>query len=52
MSTRGTRFALGMLRPLAIRDFALLWTGMTGSLLGDGIYFVTIAWQVLSLIHI
>ena len=50
MSTRETsRFALGMLRPLAIRDFALLWAGMTVSLLGDGIYFVTIAWQVYEL---
>lgn len=38
-----------ILRPLAIRDFALLWSGMTISLLGDGIYFVAIAWQVLSL---
>lgn len=38
-----------ILRPLAIRDFALLWTGMTISLLGDGIYFVAIAWQVLTL---
>ena len=50
MSTSDTsRFAFGMLRPLAIRDFALLWAGMTVSLLGDGIYFVTIAWQVYEL---
>jgi MFS family permease len=35
--------------PLGIRDFALLWTGMTVSLLGDGIYFVAIAWQVYEL---
>jgi MFS family permease len=41
--------ALRILRPLGIRDFALLWTGMTVSLLGDGIYFVTIAWQVYEL---
>lgn len=40
---------LGMLRPLAIRDFALLWTGMTISLFGDGIFFVAIAWQVYEL---
>jgi hypothetical protein len=40
---------LGMLRPLAIRDFALLWTGMTVSLCGDGIFFVAIAWQVYEL---
>jgi MFS family permease len=37
---------LRILRPLAIRDFALLWTGMTVSFLGDGLYTVAIAWQV------
>ena len=35
-----------LLRPLRERDFALLWTGMTISLLGDGIYTVAVAWQV------
>ena len=35
-----------ILRPLAIRDFALLWTGAAVSLLGDGVYIVAIAWQV------
>jgi len=40
---------LGVLRPLAIRDFRLLWAGMSVSLLGDGIYFVAIAWQVYEL---
>jgi DHA3 family tetracycline resistance protein-like MFS transporter len=40
---------VGMFRPLAIRDFGLLWTGMTVSLVGDGIYTVTIAWQVYEL---
>ena len=40
---------LGILRPLRIRDFALLWTGATVSLVGDGIYLVAIAWQVLQL---
>lgn len=38
-----------LLRPLRERDFALLWTGMTVSLLGDGIYLVAIAWQVYDL---
>jgi DHA3 family tetracycline resistance protein-like MFS transporter len=38
-----------ILRPLRIRDFALLWSGMAVSLLGDGIYLVTIAWQVYDL---
>lgn len=36
-------------KPLRIRDFALLWTGLTVSLLGDGIYLVAIAWQVYEL---
>ena len=38
-----------ILRPLGIRDFALLWTGMTVSFLGDGLYMVAIAWQVYAL---
>jgi DHA3 family tetracycline resistance protein-like MFS transporter len=41
-----------VLQPLGIRDFALLWTGMTVSLLGDGIYLVTIAWQVYELSNV
>jgi MFS family permease len=40
---------VGIFRPLAIRDFGLLWTGMTVSMIGDGIYTVTIAWQVYEL---
>jgi hypothetical protein len=35
-----------LLRPLRERDFALLWTGMTVSLLGDGTFIVAEAWQV------
>ncbi|MGH2729826.1 MAG: MFS transporter [Actinomycetota bacterium] len=42
-----TKFKI--LRPLKIRDFALLWMGMTVSLLGDGIYFVALTWKVLQL---
>jgi MFS family permease len=38
-----------LLRPLRERDFALLWTGMTVSLLGDGIFVVAMAWQVYDL---
>ena len=38
-----------LLRPLRERDFALLWTGMTVSLLGDGIFLVAEAWQVYDL---
>jgi MFS family permease len=40
---------VNLLRPLRERDFALLWTGMTVSLLGDGIYTVAVAWQVYQL---
>ena len=35
-----------MLRPLHDRDFALLTGGSTISLLGDGFFFVALAWQV------
>lgn len=38
-----------LLAPLAIRDYALLFAGMTVSLIGDGIYLVAIAWQVYEL---
>jgi MFS family permease len=37
---------VGVLRPLRHRDFALLWSGLAVSMLGDGIYRVAIAWQV------
>ncbi len=38
-----------MLAPLRRRNFALLWAGMTVSLLGDGIYFVAMIWEALRL---
>jgi MFS family permease len=38
-----------LIQPLRIRDFRLLWTGMTASLLGDGIFLVALAWQVYEL---
>lgn len=38
-----------ILRPLRRRNFALLWTGMTVSFVGDGIYFIALAWQVYEL---
>jgi MFS family permease len=38
-----------ILRPLRHRDFRLLWTGMTMSLIGDGIFLVALAWQVYEL---
>jgi DHA3 family tetracycline resistance protein-like MFS transporter len=40
-----TRF----LAPFASRDFRLLWSASTISLLGDGIWFVAIGWQTLAL---
>src|SRR3954447_16938808 len=38
-----------MLEPLRIRDFALLWAGMSVSLIGDAIFLVALAWQVYEL---
>lgn len=43
------RGRVAMFRPLKVRDFALLWSGMSVSLLGDGIYYVALPWQVLQL---
>jgi hypothetical protein len=40
---------IGILRPLRVRDFALLWTGMAVSFIGDGIYIIAIAWQTYDL---
>lgn len=42
-SSRGSG---SLLTPLADRDFRLLWTGATASLLGDGAFLVALAWQV------
>jgi MFS family permease len=42
----GTIGDVKLLAPLRERDFALLWTGMTVSLLGDGLFIVAEAWQV------
>jgi DHA3 family tetracycline resistance protein-like MFS transporter len=38
-----------ILTPLRHRDFRLLWIGMTASLLGDGIFYVALAWQAYEL---
>src|SRR6185312_3503849 len=38
-----------MLEPLRIRDFALLWTGMTASLVGDFVFLVAYPWQTYQL---
>jgi DHA3 family tetracycline resistance protein-like MFS transporter len=40
---------IGALRPLRHRDFALMWTGLSASLIGDGVYLVAIAWQAYEL---
>ena len=34
-----------LLSPLSFSDFRVLWAGMTVSLVGDGIFFVAIAWE-------
>jgi len=42
-----SRFArVRILSPLRHRDFALLVGGRTVSLIGDGFFFVALAWQV------
>src|SRR3954452_6548997 len=38
-----------VLEPLRIRDFALLWAGMSVSLVGDAIFLVALAWQTYEL---
>ena len=37
------------LAPFASRDFRLLWSASTISLLGDGVWYVAISWQTLEL---
>ncbi|MFI5906795.1 MFS transporter [Dactylosporangium sp. NPDC051541] len=46
---RARRQLPGLLIPLRNRDFRLLWTGMSGSLIGDGVLLVAMAWQVYAL---
>src|SRR4051812_50125761 len=43
------RLAVGPLAPLRHREFRLLWTGMSTSLVGNGILLVTLAWDVYDL---
>lgn len=43
------RGARRVLAPFRERDFALLWTGMAVSLLGDGVLLVALAWKVYEL---
>lgn len=37
------------LRPLRHREFRLLWAGLSVSLVGDGLWLVALAWQVIEL---
>ncbi len=43
------RVSIPALRPLRFRDFRLLWTGLAVSLVGDGMWLVAIAFQVIAL---
>ena len=38
-----------LLAPLKHRDFRVLWLGMTVSLVGDGIFFIAVAWEAYAL---
>jgi MFS family permease len=49
LDDHGMLTRMGLLSPLRIRDFRLLWTGMTLSLLGDGVLLVALAWQTYAL---
>ncbi len=40
---------VGLLRPLARRDFRRLWAGMSVSLVGDGVFLVATAWTAYTL---
>ncbi|HEX6844986.1 MAG TPA: MFS transporter [Actinomycetota bacterium] len=37
---------VGVLRPLRLRDFRLLWLGQTISFVGDGVYIFAVAWLI------
>jgi hypothetical protein len=47
--TKARRRTAGPLAPLRHRQFRLLWTGMSASLIGDGMLLVALAWQVYDL---
>jgi MFS family permease len=40
---------VGLLQPLRSRDFRLLWSAMTISLIGDGIFLLAMVWQAYAL---
>jgi hypothetical protein len=41
------RDRIGVLKPLRVRDFRLMWTGLAISMVGDGIYIIALALLVL-----
>ncbi|HET7182028.1 MAG TPA: hypothetical protein VFI15_07345, partial [Candidatus Limnocylindrales bacterium] len=41
-----------LLQPLRTRDYRLLVFGAVVSLLGDGFYFIALAWQVYSISNV
>jgi MFS family permease len=43
----GFRDRIGVLKPLRVRDFRLMWTGLAISMVGDGIYIIALALLVL-----
>jgi MFS family permease len=49
VADRAGRTRPAILRPLAFRDFRLVWLGQAVSLLGDQFHFVALAWLVLDL---
>ena len=40
---------VGLLKPLRHRDFRLLWSAMTVSLVGDGIFLIAMVWEAYAL---
>jgi MFS family permease len=40
---------VGLLRPLRSRDFRFLWSAMSISLVGDGVFLIAVAWTAYSL---
>lgn len=50
--TTRRRNRIAVIRPLRNRDFALLWTGLSVSMIGDGIFYVAIAWLVYDLVNL
>jgi MFS family permease len=49
---RTTRGRGALVRLLGHHQFRLLWTGMTVSLLGDGVFLIALAWQVYAISNV